>query len=677
MSPEQKRLLSLFKEINDICNRHNIVYYMAGGTLIGAIRHKGFIPWDDDMDILMTRDNWEKFIEVTRTDIPENRVLECQELDRNYPNMFGRYTDVTSTAIHNNQVLGDGICGYVVDILVLDPIPDKEHHEKYTADLMLYSDLVNPSLNYSYRFDVNQRFMRRMQKEGKDKVLTELEDKMFRYNEEDCQYYVMRWGGAPFLFDKDMYGSSRWGVFEGVKCRIPDRTADYLTWHYGDDWMYIPPHGEHESHDAIFSFTTQYKTIQNDYMRYIDVHKVRKSLIKRKMFFFKHMDSRLRMKDMEVTAIGVSVKMDTLKAVENCGFDIYEALDNCEYEKISELFSDYYSKQLSRKVIGREDYTGINRFRKPGYCDIGDELLYPAVMVLIHTGRIAKAARLLDVREINKGPLDDKLASARQLIMDFRKAVSDDDLGHKDESFEQMKSLYEKYSHNDNINMFYIEQLLERNDVILAEKLSKRALDLFPNNGVYMKYLGDCIYGQDEMKALNIYADAVSNTTNGVVLLQISERVESRKTELMSKAAADLDLELAKLLTLLSPDDVDLVKLKYDIMTETTSDGSELATIITELKDELIKFDMASPIRSALSNAYIKRGESEATASLRVSLVMASTIDEYHEIKDKAIEICQQQPDSHAYRLLSDVYNTLGMTTDADASMSEADRMEN
>lgn len=203
MSPEQKRLLSLFKEINDICNRHNIVYYMAGGTLIGAIRHKGFIPWDDDMDILMTRDNWEKFIEVTRTDIPENRVLECQELDRNYPNMFGRYTDVTSTAIHNNQVLGDGICGYVVDILVLDPIPDKEHHEKYTADLMLYSDLVNPSLNYSYRFDVNQnRFMKyykRMQKEGKDKVLTELEDKMFRYNEEDCQYYVMRWGGAPFL----------------------------------------------------------------------------------------------------------------------------------------------------------------------------------------------------------------------------------------------------------------------------------------------------------------------------------------------------------------------------------------------------------------------------------------------------------------------------------------------
>ena len=268
MTSTQKELFKLFKEVAEICHRHNIVYYMAGGTLIGVLRHGGFIPWDDDLDIMMTKKNWLKFVEVCKDEIPDNRVLECQELNRDYPNVIGRYTDTSTTSIHENEVLGDGSPGYVIDIIPLDPVPDLEAYKKYADDLLLYSDLVNPTTQYSYRLSINKdryfEYLERMDKEGKDAVLKELEDQLFSYDEDECDYLVLRWGGVPFLFDKTLYGESRWGYFEGFKCRIPDRSSDYLVQHFGDEWTTIPPHDEQELHNAVFSLDIDFKTMQKD-----------------------------------------------------------------------------------------------------------------------------------------------------------------------------------------------------------------------------------------------------------------------------------------------------------------------------------------------------------------------------------------------------------------------------
>ena len=67
--------LKMLKEIDRICRKHQIQYMLDAGTLLGAVRHKGFIPWDDDVDLVFTRENYERFAQVVRKELPEGMEL--------------------------------------------------------------------------------------------------------------------------------------------------------------------------------------------------------------------------------------------------------------------------------------------------------------------------------------------------------------------------------------------------------------------------------------------------------------------------------------------------------------------------------------------------------------------------------------------------------------------------
>ena len=103
MTEKQKYLLKLFREVDEICREHNLRYVLAGGSLIGALRHEGFVPWDDDVDLYMPRPDWEKFIEICKTELPPDREIQCSEVDRNYTNSFPRYASTNTCAINKSQ----------------------------------------------------------------------------------------------------------------------------------------------------------------------------------------------------------------------------------------------------------------------------------------------------------------------------------------------------------------------------------------------------------------------------------------------------------------------------------------------------------------------------------------------------------------------------------------------
>ena len=127
--------LEVMKKIHEFCEENSIIYYLCFGTLIGAVRHDGFIPWDDDIDIYMKRDDYEKFLTL----FPQ----KAEELDLNYANYmtkpyYGRcFTKVfdNKTVLKEPQYKTDDDIGVFVDIWPLDGTPNIVFFRK----LYLYS----------------------------------------------------------------------------------------------------------------------------------------------------------------------------------------------------------------------------------------------------------------------------------------------------------------------------------------------------------------------------------------------------------------------------------------------------------------------------------------------------------------------------------------------------------
>lgn len=93
---QQMRMLDILSEFDRICQKYDIPYFLYGGTLLGAIRHKGFIPWDDDLDVALNRKDYDRLMAILPTELPNNLVLQTNDTDKNYFYFFAKIRDKKS-----------------------------------------------------------------------------------------------------------------------------------------------------------------------------------------------------------------------------------------------------------------------------------------------------------------------------------------------------------------------------------------------------------------------------------------------------------------------------------------------------------------------------------------------------------------------------------------------------
>lgn len=251
-------------EIRRICKKHHLTYYLIDGTFLGAVRHKGFIPWDDDIDIAIPRSDYQKFVDVVVKELPESMEFKSYATDSEYHNVVARV--VSSNICRINHAYSDGkIEPALVDIFPLDGMPDTNIRlllhkinllwRKVTIGWANYKNLQD-SKSFRPWYERILIFIGNTVKPGYFMNLTKqykkMEKSLMKYSDKNSKVYINFNGGYKFrsIMDKEYYfGKGSLYTFNNEKFNGPSNYDAYLTKIYGD-YMKLPPESERNKHQT-------------------------------------------------------------------------------------------------------------------------------------------------------------------------------------------------------------------------------------------------------------------------------------------------------------------------------------------------------------------------------------------------------------------------------------------
>lgn len=255
--------LQMLDEIDRICKKHNITYYMVHGTLLGAVRHKGFIPWDDDLDIAMKRADYDRFISIARGELaaPLCLMLPTDDTDI-WWGAFARVMNENTTAILPHNMNRKGKQGIWIDILPLDIATDNEtlfHRKQKKLEAihrLMNAKVAEKDNHHVMGMGVLQTLYYRVRASflSKKQLANRLDQAMRLYTDKETNDVAIFTGFEKIkIFNASDFAETVDLEFEGRKLPAPVGYEDYLFRALGGDYMKFPPEEERKpKHRGIF-----------------------------------------------------------------------------------------------------------------------------------------------------------------------------------------------------------------------------------------------------------------------------------------------------------------------------------------------------------------------------------------------------------------------------------------
>lgn len=254
--------LEIMDEIHRLCIRHGIVYYMIGGTVLGAVRHGGFIPWDLDIDIAMKREDYDHFKEVCEEE------LSSRFSYRDYANTHN-YDHPHALVCINHTILVNKFdkynpnkenLGIYLDIFPLDNAPVEERARKNQAEtIQRLKAYKGYKLGMCYSNHLAKKVVKKMIRGAMfwtsvDRINQKTDQCMRKYNDKSTGYLCSM--ASHYSYEKqcmpqDIYGVPQLVKFEDREYYAPQKIEEYLTRIY-KDYMKLPPEEEQQANLSVF-----------------------------------------------------------------------------------------------------------------------------------------------------------------------------------------------------------------------------------------------------------------------------------------------------------------------------------------------------------------------------------------------------------------------------------------
>jgi len=231
----QSIMLNTLIEVDKICKKYNINYWLDSGTLLGAVRDKGFIPWDDDLDICMMLDEYQYFLSIVKDELPKEMILQTKEAEKSFPYDYAKIRDSRGKIIeaHEKDKSIQYNQGIFIDIIPCIAISNS----KLSKFLYKINFLVIKLFSYKY---LNIIVIREFLIKINDKLIFDKNGSM-----------VTRSGKFPsylLYIEKSNIFPLKKIEFENKEFFGPNNFNEYLKVLYGDNYMQLPPKSKRVQH---------------------------------------------------------------------------------------------------------------------------------------------------------------------------------------------------------------------------------------------------------------------------------------------------------------------------------------------------------------------------------------------------------------------------------------------